>query len=910
MSNKTRKYVGAGALAMSIAFVGVLAAFLVLGFNPAVTDAHGGANDSTHCDGITGLGIITHDSDPANTGATEHTCADPSNAPAVGGDTNGDDQMTDDAFSTGSTSPSGSIEVKVSIDSLPMNATAGSSVEVYLEDDFQVPDSIDRDTVYFAVTNDRTEDTNDGGRVYAADPIDIDDADHFGGDDDWSIRVYIPDMNTSDDADGYQGPMMDQTVTLVFTKAAGIKNPSEAGGHSAAYRVLDANGDANGDGTSDVNSDSSDRGRFNLPGSTTVAKIALNDDDNVRGYDLTVTGSGFNNGVTADVYVLSGNAAVWNTLDCDDMNLAAGSSDAMGSGFCRMYADLTAAEKATVNGLDFSDNPAEAAVCAGIIAEGANPGSGIVGSDDKIALTFEVTVPTFMRGDQNYICMVDGEGRASTSDVEKFLLEPSIRVVPSTVSAGDTVNVFAQDFPTNGADFKYVKLANKNVEDHAGGEEPDAGSIGSDGSDTATFIVPGGLKGTIRVDARWGDLNDDGECESPACITKNTKIDISPSVLLLSKDEVSANENVTIRGTGFGDGKGCLVSAKISGAKLVLVSEDGVDSSIPNCIEVEVSSAGQFAATVAIWSKDANNPALTPGTHTIEVEDNEGFVGTAEIVIKEPTLMVTPEVAGPRDYVTISGTNWPVENDDGGNIDEVKIDIGTGESADDEDADPDANGRWSVTYRVSSDVAIPSTQQVKATYGAGSEIVKIGTFSVPQANLTITPELASPGDTITLSATGFSLYESKISVKIGSVTVNVPDGTVTDRDGAIGGLEVIVPSLDTALYTVQLTVGETVTIGELTVAEESAAGVPLPLPGAVEELGDNLVRVFYFNGVDKTWSFFDPRDEFADLNTLTEMIEGQPYWILVSEGAENVVLNNKSRTLSCVGGDCWNQIVW
>ena len=889
MSKKTRKHIWAVSLVMSIAIVGALAAFIVLATNPGSSSAHGGTPHD--CSDLSSAAQGLHDA-----------FADPNDPKCSDTDTdtgNGQMDMTGDAFSTGSTSASASIEVKVTIDSLAMAAEAGSSVEVYLEDDFQVPDSIDRDTVYFAVTSPRTPNTNDGGRVYATDPIDIGDADHFGGDDDWSIRVYIPDMNTSDDADGYQGPIVGQTVTLVFTKAAGIKNPSEAsdaGDHSAAYRVLDANGDANGDGTSDVNSDSSDRGRVNLPGSTTVAKIALNDDDNVRGYDLTVTGSGFNNGVTADVYVLSGNDVVWNTLDCAQMNLAAGSSDTMGNGFCRMYADLTAAEKDAVDALDFSDNPAEAAVCAGIIAEGANPGSGTVGSDDKIATTFEVTVPTFMRGDQNYICMVDGEGRASTSDVEKFLLEPSIRVVPSTVSAGDTVNVFAQDFPTTGAAFDFVKLANKNVEDHNSGQMPDGGTIGSDGSDTATFIVPGGLKGTIRVDVQWGDTK------------KNTKIVISPSALLLSKDEVSANENVTIRGTGFGDGRGCLVSAQISGADLVLVSEDGVSSS--SCIDVEVSSAGQFAATVAIWSEGASNPALTPGTHTIEVEDNEGFVGTAEIVINEPTLTVTPDVAGPRDYVTISGTNWPVENDDGGRIDEVEIAIGTGESADDEDADPDANGRWSVTYRVSSDVAIPSTQQVKATYGDGSEIVKIGTFSVPQANLTVTPELASPGDTITLSATGFSLFESKISVKIGSVTVNVPDGTVTDRDGAIGGLEVIVPSLDAALYTVQLTVGETVTIGELTVVEETSAGVPDPLPGATEELGDDLVRVFYFNGVDKTWSFFDPRDEFTDLNTLTDMVEGQAYWILVSEGAEDVVLNNKSRTLTCVGGDCWNQLVW
>ena len=900
MINRTKRHIWPVALVAVLAVAGLMAVLIVLASPPGTAQAQG------LCDTASGPTL------EALIAAGVCTAPDDGMDPVI-------DNGTDDTAATGpatiensSTSASASVELRVVIDMLPINARAGSSVELYLEDDFKVPNSIDRDTVYFTVDSDEAR-VNGGGRVYAADPIDIDDDDHFGGDDDWSIRVFIPDMDTSDTEDGagYNGPLMGEEVTLVFTKAAGIMNPSEEGTHSVGFSVLDEDGDAN-DGpmysthkgqmgvaaiqTSNtmvmpaMNADTEDARTADV-GLKTLAKIALDDDDNVRGFDLTVTGSGFNNGVTADVYVLSGNDVVWDTLDCAQMNLAAGSSDTMGNGFCRMYADLTAAEKDAVDALDFSDNPAEAAVCAGIIAEGANPGNGTVGSDDKIAITFEVTVPTFMRGDQNYICMVDGEGRASTSDVEKFKLEPSIRVVPSTVSAGDTVNVFAQDFPTDSAVFEYVKLANKNVEDHNGGEVRERSSIGVDGSATATFVVPGGLKGTIRLDAAWGDTKEDA------------KIVISPSALLLSKDEVSANENVTIRGTGFGDGKGYLVSAQISGADLVLVSEDDVDS-------VEVSSAGQFAVTVAIWSNGASNPALTPGTHTIEVEDNDGFVGTAEIVIKEPTLTVIPDVAGPRDYVTISGTNWPVENDDGGRIDEVEIAIGTGDNADDEDADPDASGRWSVTYRVSRDVAIPSTQQVKASYGAGSEIVKIGTFSVPQANLMVTPELASPGDTISLSATGFSLFESKISVKIGSVTVNVPDGTVTDRDGAIGGLEVIVPSLDAALYTVQLTVGDTVTIGELTVVEETAAGVPAPLPGAMEELGDTLVRVFYFNGVDKAWSFFDPRPDFADLNTLTEMIDGQPYWILVSEGVDDVVLNNMSRTLTCVGGDCWNQIVW
>lgn len=800
MSNKTRKRFLPVALVMAVGAIAIMALAIAMAGGPRDVQAHGDSPGS--CDTAAGRSIhdLVSPNDPCPPPAVEPT-AEPTATPS----------SDPDEFSTGSTSASASIEVKLTIENLPMDAEAGSSVELYLEDDFQVPDSIDRDNVYFTVTSPRTPDTNSGGRVYTTDPIDIDDGDHFGGDDDWAIRVYIPDMNTSDDADGYQGPVMNQTVTLVFTKAAGIKNPSEEGGHSAGYSVLDSNGDGDGDGDSDVN----DGPMVTGLSSTTVAKISLSDEDNTRGYELTVTGSGFNNGTTAGAYVLHSTSAT-------------------------------------------------APTCEEIINNGANVGGETVGSDDKAAVTFEVTVPTFMAGSNNYICMVDGEGRMSDTDVEQFTLEPSIRVVPSSVSAGDTVNVLAQDYPRVGS-LRYVKLGGKAVGSEGFGSEPSGGTIGRDGSDTATFVVPGGLKGIIRVDAAWGSLNAAGDCKAPACISEDTKITIDPSSLTLSKDEVSPNESITIRGSNFGDGAGCLVSATMSGAELVLVSDDDVSITGADCNidgnSVEVSSAGQFAATVAIWSESGTNPALTPGTHTIEVMDDEGFTGTATITIKEPTLTVTPDVAGPRDFITISGANWPVENDDGGNIGEVQIEIGNGD--DDEDADPDASGRWSVQYRVERDVTIPSTVQVKATYGE-SDIVKIGSFSVPAANLVVEPMVAAPGDTITLTASGFAVFESDIEVKIGSVTVNVPDGTFTDRDGGIEALEVIVPGLDPALYTVQLKVEDTVTIGELTVQDDSVSGAATALPGAVSDLGDNLDAIFYFNNTNKAWTFFDPRPEFAE----------------------------------------------
>lgn len=748
--------------------------------------------------------------------------------------------------------------------------------------------------MYFTVNNRSDADVNGGGRVYAADPVEIDDDDHYGGDDDWSIRVFLPDMNNAENS-GYDGPSMGDSVTLVITKGAGVKNPSEEGTHSVGYAVLGPNDGAN------------DGPQVDLPTVRTLAKISLSDEDNDRGYNLTVTGSGFNNGTTAGVYVLNNArfavAEWWETLDCAGMKAAMGTDS---NEYCFHYNLNSSAGTYTLGTghADFlalsdddrmarSDYVFSAHLCRVVIEQGANPGGAVVGSDDKVDVTFEVTVPTFQAGDQNYLCMVDGEGRTSSTDVEQFELQPSIRVVPSTVSAGDTVNVFAQDYPATNAAFEGILLAGQNVGGSGSG-------IGADHSGNASFVVPGGFKGTLRVDATWGGVKED------------SKITIAPSELTLSKDEVNANESVTIRGSGFGTGAGahCLTEATISGADLMLISRDGVGGG--DCIDVEVSSGGQFAATVVIWAGGADNPALTAGTHTIEVTDNQGFTGTADIVIKEPTLTVTPEIAGPRDYITISGENWPVDNEDGANIDDVELVISFGSGEDDEDGEPDAAGRWSTTYRVDGDVIIPSTIQVKATYGDSSEIVKVGSFSVPQANLTVTPERVSPGETITLAATGFSLFESEIEVKIGNVRVNVPDGTVTDRDGAIDGLEVIVPSLDPALYTVQMNVGDpaTVTIGEVTVVEEGLAGVPSELPEALSELGDNLVAVFYWNDATKQWHFFDPRPEWAELNTLSELVNGQAYWILVSDNQDNVVLNGKNRSLTCAGGSCWNLEVW
>ena len=408
--------------------------------------------------------------------------------------TTGDGMMTPilDSIINSSTSASATVELRLTIDSLPMNAVAGSAVELYLEDNFQVPDSISTSSIYFVADNPTTPSTGNGGRVLAT-AGSIHDGDHFGGRDDWAIRIFIPDMRPGG---GYDGPRAGQTLTMVITKSAGIKNPSEEGTHSVGYSVLGPNDRANAGP------------QVQLGTVATYAKISLSDEDNKRGYELTVTGSGFNNGTTAGAYVLhidggdGSNAALWDALNCPEMDMAVGAEAAAAGDYCQLYANLGAMEKEVVGGLDFSSGYAEAALCSAIIRSGAQIGGAVVGSDDKVAVTAEVTVPTFQAGNNNYICMVDGEGRTSSTDVEQFYLEASIRAVPSVASAGDTVTVFAQDFPVVGAPLMRITMGGRPV------NVISTTSIGRNYAAEAIFTVPSGLTGIVTLAAQWGEITE------------------------------------------------------------------------------------------------------------------------------------------------------------------------------------------------------------------------------------------------------------------------------------------------------------------------------------------------------------------------------------------------------------------
>ena len=118
--------------------------------------------------------------------------------------------------------------------------------------------------------------------------------------------------------------------------------------------------------------------------------------------------------------------------------------------------------------------------------------------------------------------------------------------------------------------------------------------------------------------------------------------------------------------------------------------------------------------------------------------------------------------------------------------------------------------------------------------------------------------------------------------------------------------DILIPGLDVGIQTVEVKIGGTTASVGFTVTESGVnPGDITPVAEAVEELGDNLDVIWHFNNDSKEWTFYDGMEG----GTLTHTITGETYLILIKANAE-VILNRDTRSLTCVAGNCWNQIVW
>jgi hypothetical protein len=262
----------------------------------------------------------------------------------------------------------------------------------------------------------------------------------------------------------------------------------------------------------------------------------------------------------------------------------------------------------------------------------------------------------------------------------------------------------------------------------------------------------------------------------------------------------------------------------------------------------------------------------------------------------------------------VVGANFPAKNDEGESVTvTVQYDAGTNKT-NSTTVVPDASGNFSASVQVPTNASIPSDNTVKASFDDASStaitVYTTSTHSVPSATIALSKDSGPAGTSVSITASGFKRYSPVTEVLAGTTDVTPSPKPSTDANGA-ATFDILIPGLDVGAQTIKVTAASTAASAAFTVgADSTVTGVETAVATAVEPLGDSLVRVFNFNNVTKTWSFYDPRPEFADANTISELTDGDIYWINVSAAQTDVTLNAKARNLTCADGDCWNQLVW
>jgi len=253
---------------------------------------------------------------------------------------------------------------------------------------------------------------------------------------------------------------------------------------------------------------------------------------------------------------------------------------------------------------------------------------------------------------------------------------------------------------------------------------------------------------------------------------------------------------------------------------------------------------------------------------------------------------------------------------------------------------PDAASGIVVTDLLPSGVSfVAASPSGTTTYSSGTGLWTVGSLAkTAKATLTITATVDSGagGTTITNTAsltaseptdanTGNNSASAALTVNdvtqtAGPTSEGVDDGGVDDGDdddgddgdgaatdaggGTNGGVVTGGGAVTGAPPEASLTVTPQGPASVLAPQTPAAALAPL-----IANL--NVLRVWHFDpskqdaGPTFGWSFYDTRPVFADFNTLTEMVEGEFYWILVFE-RQTVVLGGKSRTLFAG----WNPVTW
>ena len=175
------------------------------------------------------------------------------------------------------------------------------------------------------------------------------------------------------------------------------------------------------------------------------------------------------------------------------------------------------------------------------------------------------------------------------------------------------------------------------------------------------------------------------------------------------------------------------------------------------------------------------------------------------------------------------------------------------------------------------------------------------------ATVEVSPDHGPPGTTINVTGRGFRPFTPVNRVQMGALDVTPSPAPHTDRNGMVE-FEVLVPQSEVGLESIAVQAGGIYVLADFQVGRALVETGPLtPIQELYTRLGDNLEVSSHFGNETKVWTFYAPL--IAEESDLEFLIPGEGYYVQVRESAE-VILNGKTRYLSCQEGNCWNLIIW
>ena len=593
--------------------------------------------------------------------------------------------------------------------------------------------------------------------------------------------------------------------------------------------------------------------RVTTSGTALPRKLTSSTTGTSRGGSVTVTGYGFKNSTTATVWLDSNNNK---TRDAGEVDLA----------------------------------------------------EAVVASDDTFSATFSLAVPPFSVSATNYVSAIDGKGSVTNANIT-ISVSDKIIISPTTAAVGETIQITMQDFP---ASHYVVSGANGAVKFGSVSATVQSNTIiqvGADGSAVFDVTIPNAARTGTQAVYVYADANQDSTISGASA---SANITITGATLTATPNAIVPNQTVNLQGSGWTDGGSATINAA-SDTSVISLGGSTTGLRATGAAAISAINAGNGSITVdngGNWSGPVVIPmtagSMNGGTQILEVTDNGGRTGNAELTIASRALAISPASSGLGTTITVDGTGYPAENSSTGaaTAPTVTMTYYYGSSSKNVATfTPDGTGAFSGTFTVPLDAPIPSDNLVKSAFsytpsgGAATTVTNTVSHSVPTASLSTSASAGAAGTKLTITGSGFKAYSTVTTLTVGGVDARPAPVPATNGNGELS-TEIMVPSLAVGSHAISITIASTtasanfsVTSTGISAAASDAIGDAIGTP-----VGDNLVRVFAFDNATKDWSFYDPSPDLADANTLANVAAGSVYWIKTLEDA-TVALNGTDRAL-------------